>query len=173
MGSTIFIFKFIFKISIVVLIISCNVKPTKYLENPYMPDHPTVFRTDFSDNKSWESICKRINAPDNKYGYKALVNFDDNIKNSDKTSDKIKAELRKDTTYRSDFFFVVDSITFAHDQNLIMCVQLTEDKAIVDRFRLKPKEMWVVENNLSTYNILFEEILLSVNENGVLMDFED
>ena len=80
--------------------------------------------------------------------------------------DKLRNILSKDSTYEHLFFFVVDSMSINNDEKPILCIQKNR-KTVKDRFRVLPNEMWVVESNLSTGNLLFEEFFNSVDADGV------
>jgi len=127
--------------------------------------NPQVIRTDFTDNFKWDNICKQIVKPDSEFGFQAYVEFIDNENFKDKTVADLKKELN-DSSYKHHFFFIVDSVSLNNREMPILCVS-RDHRDSIDRFRVIPEEMWIIENNLSTLNVFFEELLYSVDEEGV------
>ena len=73
-------------------------------------DDPHVYRVDFSDDKTWDKLCIEMAKPDEKFGFKAHLNVINDSMFKDRSPDKLKALLKKDASYPSLFFFVVDSL---------------------------------------------------------------
>ena len=163
------------KITLIILIVinmmSCssldNSSKEKHLKGVRKSENPFVIRTDFSDDNLWKKLCSEIEKPDKKYGFKPYLDYEDNRKYRNSDPDYLKEVIRNNTLYPSLFFFVVDSLSLYSKEKLILCVSIDEDDKSNDRFRVVPGEMWVVENNLSTANLLFKEMFVSVDSTGI------
>jgi len=102
--------------------------------------------------------------PDSEYGYQAHTEFIDDVSFRSATVEHLKVALDS-SSYDHSYFFVVDSICVASSERPILCVS-RDHQDTTDRFRVIPREMWIIENNLSTANLLFHEFLYSVDETG-------
>lgn len=153
-------FKIPTSIYIILIFTSCKTNSISTTKND-----PKVIRTFFSSDKDWSDISKQIIEPDKKYGFRAYVEFVSNKRNDNKNINDLKEEYAK-TNYHYQFFFVVDSLTLNHKEKPILCVSI-DPRDSIDRFRVIPEEMWIIENNLSIANISFEELILSVDNEGI------
>jgi len=126
---------------------------------------PKLFRTDYSDNHVWSKLCVKILKPNKEHGFLAHVELVSSPKYKAKSVDTLKQEVLHQS-YNHLFFFVVDSLTINHRENPILCISLDSSDP-VDRFRVTPENMWIVENNLSTSNLIFEEFLHSLDNEGI------
>lgn len=146
---------------------SSNLETKKSVNNK-LPDteNPLVVRTDFSTNTEWENISARLIGK-NEMGFQAHVDFLDDMKfERIKTTEIISAVA---PNYKHDFIFVADSLTFAHPENTILCIDLYE---VVGRtFRVIPSEVWGVENNLSISNVEFVFFYENCDNDGVFRGF--
>ena len=128
---------------------------------------PIVLRVDFNDDKLWRTICRKIENPNKVQGFRAYVDFLE----SDKFKNKSVVDIRKlfveDKSYNHLFMFLVDSTTINNVENPILCVSLMNEAENRIKFRVTPEEMWIIENNLSTSNLLFEELFYLVDKNGI------
>ncbi len=67
------------------------------------------------------------------------------------------------------FAFIADPTTFANPERPILVVDLYEEPGRT--FRVIPREMWGVENNLSLANMDYSEFAANVDPNGVFRGF--
>lgn len=127
------------------------------------PDLSLVLRTDFSDDNVWTKICHIISSPKGFLGFTAQVKFYNDKSFENASAEKIITSLPKDRDFW--FIFIVDHITVSHQEHPVLCVDLLQEFGRT--FRVIAKELYVVENNLSTLNMDFTEIYNSVGSDGV------
>ena len=124
-----------------------------------------VLRTDFSDDAAWDALCAAIQEP-NEEGFKAYVYCVSDPAYGGLTVEELVALARGgDKT----FAFVADRTTFTDLERPILVVDLYEESGRT--FRVIPREMWGVQNNLSLANMDFEEFADSVDSDGVFRGF--
>lgn len=126
-----------------------------------------VVRTDFSDDAAWASIRSEIETPVGEF--QAYVSFVsdpdyDGLGISELTS------LRRRGPYRS-FMFVVDQACLTDAEHPILVLDLADEPG--RSFRVIPREMWGVENNLSISNMDFADFADSADADGVFRGFPD
>lgn len=124
-----------------------------------------VLRTDFSNDAVWEAVCSEIREPVGEF--RAYV---------DCVSDASYAKLGigklvelASTDHDRTFLFVVDEVTITNQEHPILVLDLYEEPG--RSFRVVPREMWGVENNLSIANIDFEEFADSSDHDGIFRGF--
>lgn len=129
--------------------------------------HAMIVRTNFDSNESWEQLITAISTPDPVFGF--LPNFSE--VNDSRFANKREEELSQlvPKGYWNSFMFVADSITLNNEEQLILCVDLRENK--MASFRVVPDQMWGVENNLTLANMEFESFATSCDEDGVFRGF--
>lgn len=128
-------------------------------------DYVVLFRTDFSSDRNYNNIINRINNPQNEDGFKPNLKFVSNKNFKNKSVKELK-EILVDMSYDHNIFFVLDAQSIDNNENPILCVSM-ETNFKVDRFRVLPDNMWIIENNISTTNLIFEELLFSVDKEGI------
>jgi hypothetical protein len=126
-----------------------------------------VVRTDFSDDAAWKQVCARIEEPVDDF--RAYVSFLDDHRFANLATEILLALVSEDSDHS--FFFVVDSLTVSSPEHPILAVDCLDQPGRT--FRVVPREMWSVENNLSLSNMGFEEFAESVDEDGVFRGFSD
>lgn len=126
-----------------------------------------VVRTDFSDEAAWARICSEIEAPVGEF--RAYVSF---VSDPDFDGLSIGAltSLGQRGAYRS-FLFVVDRASSADPEHPILVLDLADEPGRT--FRVVPREMWGVENNLSLANMDFSEFVDGADADGVFRGFPD
>lgn len=128
-------------------------------------ENSLVLRTDFSDDAAWESLCFVIQQPVGEF--RAYV---DCI--SDPAFEGITVEQLVSTAsqspYRS-FLFVVDQMALTHPDSPVLVVDLADEPGRT--FRVIPREMWGVENNLSLANMDFVDFAECVDDDGIFRSF--
>ena len=105
---------------------------------------PLVLRTDFSNEKEWDTIFQ-------DFSFENLF-------------------LETKTQYNHAFIFFIDKKTISDPEHPILCVGMKHNKGL--KFRVIPSEMWGVENNLSIANMDFEDFSNSVDKDGVFRGFK-
>jgi hypothetical protein len=129
-------------------------------------DHSLLLRTDFSDDAAWASLCEAIRRP-SEDGFTASI---DGVSDVDYDGLTI-AQLIVLSPQGSDrrFAFIADRSTFADRERPILVVDLHDEPGRM--FRVIPREMWGVENNLAIANMDFREFAESVDPDGVFRGF--
>ena len=139
-----------------------------------------VLRTDFSDEAAWARICSEIEAPVEEFqAYVSFVSDPD----FDGLSTSALTSLGRRGPNRS-FMFVVDHVSLTDEEHPILVLDLgdgdLEDEDLGDEdvgdgpgrtFRVVPREMGSVQNNLSIANMGFYEFADSVDADGVFRGF--
>jgi hypothetical protein len=125
-----------------------------------------VLRTDFSDDGAWNALCAAIQEPSEE-GFRAHV---DCI--SDPAFDGLTvAQLVRLAPKGGDhiFAFLVDRVALTDPERPVLVVDLYDEPGRT--FRVIPREMWGVENNLSIANMDFHEFADSAEPDGVFRGF--
>lgn len=122
------------------------------------PDFAPFVQTDFSDMDKWEALLAEV-ALENDMGFQANIEPVSDTRFEGATPGDVVA-AHPDVAV----VFVVDER--ALNAKEILCID-GEDPA--NMFRAKPGDLWIVENNLSIGNLLFEELMEQVGEDGVLI----
>lgn len=140
--------------------------PTATVENGnIIPGESSLaIRTDFSDESAWESIRDAINDPDNEF--EAYLDYI-----SDKAFDRLTVEqlpsvLEEDSDVA--FVFIIDRTALTDPEHPILVVDLLEEPGRT--FRVIPKAVWAVENNLSIGNMDFGDFACAADKDGILRD---
>ena len=128
-------------------------------------EHAPVVRTDFSDERLWQVVCRAIEAPVG--AFRAYVTFVSDPACEGITVEEVVERAKQD----AGFLFIVDGLTMSHPEYPILVVDLGEDPGRT--FRVIPSEMWGVENNLSLANMDFEEFAENTDGDGIFRGFQD
>jgi hypothetical protein len=131
-------------------------------------DNSLLLRTDFSDNAAWVSLCEAVQQP-NEDGFKAFVDCVSDPAFDGLTIEQLVALTRRGP-YRS-FAFLADRTTFTKPERPVLVVNLSREPGRT--FRVIPREMWGVENNLSLANMDFHEFADDVDPDGVFRGFPE
>jgi hypothetical protein len=126
-------------------------------------DDTLVIRTDFTNDKIWDTICKEIIEPHPTFGFTPFVEFVNDKQFENISADKLREILPKE--FNRTFIFVVDKETFEHPEHTILCIDLYEIPG--QTIRLTPNSMWDVDNNLTISNANFEDYVLSLDTDGI------
>lgn len=127
-----------------------------------------VLRADFSDDAAWDAVGAAIQEP-NEDGFKAYVDCVSDPDYAGLTAEQLIALARK--SGGRTFALVVDRVTLTDPERPVLVVDLSEEPGRV--FRVIPREMWGVENNLSLANMDFAEFADSVDPGGVFRGFPE
>ena len=129
-------------------------------------DNSLLLRTDFSDDAAWAALCEAVQIPSEE-GFQANL---DCI--SDPAYDGLTVEqLVKLVPKGGDraFAFVADRIALTEPEQPVLVVDLYDEPGRT--FRVIPREMWGVENNLSIANMDYSEFADSADADGVFRGF--
>jgi hypothetical protein len=124
-----------------------------------------VLRTDFSDDRAWATICSEVTEPNGEF--RAYVDCVSDLQFEGVTIKELISRAAAGP-FRT-FCFVVDGVTLADPEHPILVVDLHTEPG--RSFRVVPREMWGVENNLSIANMDFAEFAGAVDSQGVFRGF--
>ncbi|AFY31186.1 hypothetical protein [Calothrix sp. PCC 7507] len=128
-------------------------------------DNSLVLRSDFSDDSAWESICAAIREPVGEF--RAFVDCINDSDYEGLTIEQLIAIAPKGSDHS--FVFIVDRTALTHVEHPILVVDLYDEPGRT--FRVIPREMWSVENNLSIANMEYCEFAVSVDQDGIFRGF--
>jgi hypothetical protein len=132
-------------------------------------ENSLLLRTDFSDDAAWASLCEAVLQP-NEEGFKAFVVCISDPAYDGLTLDQLMALAPKgDQCGEHTFAFIADRTTFANPDRAVLVVDLYVEPGRT--FRVIPREMWGVENNLSIANMDYREFADDVDPDGVFRGF--
>ena len=132
-------------------------------------ENALVLRTDFSDKTIWERICTTIQEPVGIFGFRANVEFVNDMEYAGITKDLLLRLVPKN--YGHSFIIIVDQIAISAPGHPLLIVDLYEGTG--REFRAIPSQVQGIENNLSIANMDFEEFADSVDEDGVFRGFPE
>ena len=131
---------------------------------PNTKDTPVV-RTDFSDDAAWESICSAIRRPVGEF--RAFIDCISDPAYEGLNVQQLVSLVPSD--FGHNVLFVVDRTALTHPESPVLVVDLGRERGRT--FRVVPREMWGVENNLSISNMDFYEFADNVDPDGIFRDF--
>lgn len=140
-------------------------KTTKPLPRP-QGDNSLVLRTDFSDDSAWNALCVAMQEPQTVEEFRAHVECVSDPTYAGLTAEQLLTLAPKDSIT---FAFLVDQLALTDPEHPILVVDLYEEPGRT--FRVIPREMWGVENNLSIANMDFREFADNVEQDGVFRGF--
>ena len=128
-------------------------------------DNALLLRTDFSDDAAWAALCEAVQQP-SEDGFTAYVDCISDPAYSELTVEQlVKLAPKGDPS----FAFIADHTTFTNPEQPVLVVDLNDEPGRT--FRVIPREMWSVENNLSIANMDYSEFADSVDPDGVFRGF--
>ena len=128
-------------------------------------ENSLAIRTDFSDESAWEAICSAINDPENEF--EAYIDYINDTAFKGLTVDQLPSVLSEDSEVT--FVLIIDRTAITHPEHPILVVDLLDEPGRT--FRVIPKAVSQVENNLSIGNMGFEEFADTVDEDGIFRGF--
>lgn len=126
--------------------------------------HSLLIRTEFSNAPAWEAVKAAVQAPSE--GFRANLNIIDDRRFDRLTIEQLLAIGAKDP--ESTFLFMVDSVTLESPEHPVLVVDLWEQPGRF--FRVIPRQMWAVQNNLVIANLSWEDFADAVDPDGVFRD---
>lgn len=134
-----------------------------------------LIRTDFSDDERWREVALAAAAPVDS-GDPACPTFQaqlvciDNAENDGLTSAELLTRIGSDPpTYA----FLVDARTISDPENPILALDAGDPEYDEPgrTFRVVPRAVWSIENNLSIANMDLRDFADSADDDGVFRDF--
>lgn len=124
-------------------------------------DGGIVIRTDFSDDRAWIGIVTEIRK---RHGiFLANLHLIDDRYFAGLGKAEVAARLAPEP-FRS-YLFLVDGTSISHPEHPLLVVELYEGS--LAEFRVAPRAVGVVENNLTLANVDFEEFAASADADGI------
>ncbi|TLP56494.1 elongation factor P maturation arginine rhamnosyltransferase EarP [Parasedimentitalea maritima] len=126
---------------------------------------PMVLITDVNAVK-WRKLCED-SLVENEMGFRADLRFVD----AQRFVGSDEETLREAFPYpEAVVIFAVDELTLSQEGRPVLCIDPEGQAA---SFRAHLNEIWQVESNLSTGNLLFEEIVEECVEDGYLKPLDE
>ena len=129
-------------------------------------DNSLLLRTDFSDDAKWDELCEAVQATSEE-GFRASVDCVSDPAYDGLTVEQLVALAQNDAD-RS-FIFIGDRVALTDPEQPVLVVDLFDEPGRT--FRVIPREMWSVENNLSIANMDYAEFAESADSDGVFRGF--
>jgi hypothetical protein len=129
-------------------------------------DNSLLLRTDFSDDAAWAALCEDVQVPSPE-GFRARLDCINDPAYDGLTVEQLVALAPKGGDHT--FAFVADHIALTNPERPVLVVDLYDEPG--RSFRVIPREMWGVENNLSIANMDYYEFADSVDPDGVFRGF--
>lgn len=157
---------------VLVLILIILLQPktgSERVEMKKMPKtpNPAVLLTDFRDDRQWSSIRNEIVRPSEE-GFVAHVEFV-----ADRAFEDIDPEQLLQLIpegYGHTFIMVVDRVTLSSPEHPVLVIDLSDEPG--RSFRSIPGQIQGIENNLSIFNMSFDEFANAADDDGVFRGFE-
>jgi hypothetical protein len=124
-----------------------------------------MLRTDFSDDAAWAAVCEAIREPVGDF--RAFVDCVSDLAYDGRLPDQLVVLAAGG--FDQMVAFLVDRTTLTHPERPVLVVDLSEEPGRT--FRVIPRELWGVENNLSIANMDFAEFGDNVDANGIFRGF--
>lgn len=125
-----------------------------------------LVRTDFSDSVAWQQVTAAALA-ENEDGFRAYLHVVDDPALEEATWQDLRRAVR-DLEHHASVLFIADGTALAADHP-VQVVDLS--RASRTPFRCLARELWGVDNNLSTANMDWEDFADNVESDGVYRGF--
>jgi hypothetical protein len=129
-------------------------------------DNSLLLRTDFSDHAAWAALCEAAQERSVE-GFQARLECVSDTAYQGLTVEQVIALASREG--ERTFVFLADRVALTHPERPILVVDLFDEPGRT--FRVIPREMWGVENNLSLANMDYSEFADSVDPDGVFRGF--
>ena len=127
--------------------------------------HSLLIRTDFRNDATWKAVQAAVQAASVE-GFRANLNIIDDRRFDQLTIPQLLALVPKDP--ESTFLFLADSVTLESPEHPVLVVDLWEQPGRT--FRVIPRQMWAVQNNLVIANASWEDFADLVDADGIFRD---
>jgi len=129
-------------------------------------DHSLLLRTDFSDDDAWTALCAAVQVPSEE-GFLASVDCISDPAYDGLTVEQLVALAPKGGDHA--FVFIADRLALTGPERPVLVVDLYDEPGRT--FRVIPREMWGVENNLSIANMDYSEFADNTDPDGIFRGF--
>jgi hypothetical protein len=131
-------------------------------------DSTLLLRTDFSDDAAWAALCEAVQVPSEE-GFQAHLDCISDPVYDELTVEQLVRLAPKGGDHNHVFAFVADRIALTEPEQPILVVDLYDEPGRT--FRVIPREVWGVENNLSIANMDYSEFADNADPDGVFRGF--
>ena len=131
-------------------------------------DNSLLLRTDFSDDAAWVALCESVQVPSVE-GFQANLDCISDPAYDGLTVAQLVTLAPKGGDHNQVFAFIADRIALTEPEQPILVVDLNDEPGRT--FRVIPREMWGVENNLSIANMDYAEFADNADPDGVFRGF--
>ena len=118
------------------------------------PDTPLV-KTPIVTANVWRAFAHEIET-EPEDGFRAYVRYKTHSGCLDASEDDLRLAFQDEGI---SLILVADAMTFKHPNYPVLCI---DPVACAPSFRARAKHLWIVENNVTIGNLLFEEIYQDV-----------
>ena len=129
-------------------------------------ENSLLLRTDFSDDAAWAALCDAAQAQSEE-GLQARLECISDRAYDGLTIDQLAALAR--TNDDLGYIFLADRVALTNPEQPILVVDLYDEPGRT--FRVIPRELWGVENNLSLANMDYSDFADNVDADGVFRGF--
>jgi len=120
-----------------------------------------LIRTDFSDESAWQKLLSEVRDPADPFIFN--MEIVDNGANSSATVDQLMEAIPE--TYPHSFMVVADSMAISQPEHPLLVVDLFEERG--RQFRAVAAQVASIDNNLSIFNMGFDEFAELADDAGV------
>jgi hypothetical protein len=125
-----------------------------------------LLRIDFSDDAAWSALCEAVQVPSEE-GFQARVDCISDLDYERLTVDQLVVLSPQGGDHS--FVFIVDQLALTHPEQPVLVVDLYDQPGRT--FRVIPREIWGVENNLAIANMNYHEFADNVDSDGIFRGF--
>ena len=129
-------------------------------------ENALLLRTDFSSDAEWNSLCRAVRVP-SEHGFLANLDCISEPAFNGFTVEQLVALAQRDGDRA--FAFIADAVTLTNPEQPVLVVDLFDEPGRT--FRVIPREIWGVENNLSIANMDYGDFADNADPDGVFRGF--
>ena len=129
-------------------------------------DDSLLLRTDFSEDAAWQELCEAV-AQTSEEGFQARFEFIDDRAYEGLTMEALVAAASGEDG--PGFLCIADQRALTDPEQPVLVLDLYDEPGRT--FRVIPREIWGVENNLSIANMDYHEFADNCDEDGVFRGF--
>ena len=125
-----------------------------------------LIRTDFSDDAAWVALCEGVQAPSEE-GFEARLECISDPAYEGLTIEQLVKLASEDSGHL--FAFLADRTALLGPERAVLVVDLNDEPGRT--FRVIPRAMWSVENNLSLSNLDYDDFAGNLDADGIFRGF--
>ncbi|MEZ0109633.1 hypothetical protein ABH920_003647 [Catenulispora sp. EB89] len=132
---------------------------------PHFLHGALLIRTDFSDDDAWLAVIAAVRAPTVE-GFTAHIDICEDRAFADLPPDRLTAHLPN--RHRHSVLFVVDAVTIRNPEHPLVAIGLDVTQPPVATLRIIPSAVQMIENNLTSTKMWFQDFVVQADPDGVL-----